>query len=70
MPPAQVKAMQAVVHRLHERLPEVNLGRLELEVDEAYRQYSSSRVRDFVPILVEREVLERRVQVAGPGSGS
>ena len=63
MDSAQSKAMQNVVNRLHEKLPNVAVTRLQDEVGSAFVQYQHSRVRDFVPILVEREVLDRTAKV-------
>lgn len=60
MEPGERKAMQIVVSRLHQRLPDVPVTHLEDEVLATYAEYHGSRVRDFVWILVERQVLERR----------
>jgi hypothetical protein len=62
MDPTQSKAMQNVVNRLHEKLPNVAMTHLQHEVGDAFDQYQHSRVRDFVPILVEREVLDRTTE--------
>ena len=58
------KMMQIVVHRLHQRLPDVPVRQLQEEVAVACGEYSDSRVRDFVPILVERQILERNRRMA------
>jgi hypothetical protein len=50
---AQVKA------RLRHRYPDAAPGRVAAAVDGAYRRYDRSRVRTFVPVLVEHEARER-----------
>jgi hypothetical protein len=68
MEPVERKAMQVVVHRLHQRLPDVPVSCLEEEVGAAYAEYHGSRVRDFVWILVERQVLEREREAPARGA--
>ena len=60
--------MALVVPRLRRRLPDVPVERLEQEVQAACAEYRDCRIRDFVPILVERDVLERvrRAPAAAP----
>lgn len=53
------KVLAQVVQRVEERLPGVAHDVAEDAVTVVFREYSDSRVRDFLPILVEREVLLR-----------
>ena len=52
----EAKACAMVVRRLVERFPEVDREAIVEAVSELHREYDGSRVRDFVPILVERGV--------------
>ena len=58
MEPAEAKALDLVVHRLHRRFPDRPIEDIRGEVSRAHRAYDASRIRGFVPILVEREVAE------------
>ena len=53
------KAAQRVVESLRVRLPEHPVSALEEHVAAAFAEYRDCRVRDFLPILVERSVLTR-----------
>ncbi len=48
-----------VTARVREKLPQVGSDSIATEVTEVFAQYAGSKVRDFVPILVEREVVDR-----------
>jgi hypothetical protein len=50
--------MEAVVTRVHRRFPERSLEAIRHAVTEAWHAFDGSPVRDFVAILVEREVTE------------
>jgi hypothetical protein len=49
---AQVKA------RVHERLPDISLQSIDDEVTGLFHQYAGSKVRTYLPILVERDAID------------
>lgn len=59
METSERQALQHVVARLRDRFPHLAPEVLEAEVESAYQQFHESRVRSFLPVLVEREVIER-----------
>lgn len=50
------KVMANVLAHLHDRFPDVPAETVESEVRSRFGAYAGSRVRDFLPTLVEREV--------------
>jgi hypothetical protein len=48
-----------VTDRLATGHPEVDRTSIEAAVHDAYQGYATSRIRDFVPLLVEREAVDR-----------
>jgi hypothetical protein len=48
-------AIAEVVRRLEERFPSVPSSQITEAVREAQHHYDDARVRDFVPVFVERE---------------
>jgi hypothetical protein len=55
-PSPQVKAR--VVARIRERVPHALVGEVEHEVARIFDEMSDCKVKDFLPILVERQVVE------------
>lgn len=55
----ELVALDGVVERLHGRFPQAPTERIKQAVVEVHHQYDASRVRDFIPVLVEREVADR-----------
>lgn len=53
------KVVSEVTTRVHDRVPEVETQRVEVAVVHRFEVYADSKVRDFLPILVEREVVEQ-----------
>lgn len=51
--------MDGVARRLRVRFPDLASDVLERHLEDAYRHYAGAQVRHFLPILVEREVVER-----------
>jgi hypothetical protein len=47
-------AIVQVAQRLHERFPSVPEDQVEATVQVQYHRFDGSRIRDFVPIFVER----------------
>ena len=59
MEPSERKALDLVIHRLQRKFPDLSSGSIREQVDRAYHDYDRSRVRTYLPVLVEREVAER-----------
>jgi len=59
MEPSERKALDLAIVRLQRKFPAVPPAVIRDEVDRAHRGYDRSRVRTYLPILVEREVTER-----------
>ena len=57
------KALDLAVQRLQRRFPAVPVAAIRDEVDRTHREYDRSRVRTYLPILVEREVAEHLARV-------
>ena len=49
-------AMKHIAQRLSERFPTVPSERITTAINDRYARFEGSRVRDFVPVLVERSV--------------
>jgi hypothetical protein len=48
-------AIAEVIRRLQERFPQLPSSQIAEAVHEAQHHYDNARVRDFVPVFVERE---------------
>ncbi|MDR6905787.1 hypothetical protein J2X63_001473 [Agromyces sp. 3263] len=57
--PDEDRAIDEVVSRLSERFPTVSPEHIEAVVDEELHKFDGGRVRDFVPVLVERAAKKR-----------
>ena len=59
-PSARLRAEECALHdlirRLVEQFPEVEQDEIVRAVHGRYEQFEDSRIRDFVPVLVERAV--------------
>ncbi|MEV3903102.1 hypothetical protein AB0K11_12335 [Mycobacterium sp. NPDC050551] len=53
-----------VEHRLVEKFAEIPAGLVATTVDDAYRRFEHSVIRDFIPLLVERKVSDELALVA------
>ncbi|WP_116194128.1 three-helix bundle dimerization domain-containing protein [Microbacterium trichothecenolyticum] len=53
------QALSDVVDRLEERFPSKDRSEIERAVTEARSHFERAKVRDFVPVLVEREARAR-----------
>jgi hypothetical protein len=53
-----------VEHRLVDRFADVPAGLVATTVDDAYRRFEHSVIRDFIPLLVERRVSDELARVA------
>lgn len=52
----EVRAIDELASRLRVKYPEMEPDEVRNLVVRVHRQYDGSRIRDFVPVLVEREV--------------
>ncbi len=55
------KLIRTVVESVCRRVPDLDPGRAQEHVVAAWVEFRHARVRDFLPILVERAVLRRLV---------
>lgn len=53
------KQIESVVERLSERFADSPRTRIERIVDELTDKYEDSKVRDYVPVLIEREAKQK-----------
>ena len=53
---AEESALHDLIRRLVEQFPEVGEDEIVNAVHGRYEQFEDSRIRDFVPVLVERAV--------------
>lgn len=60
--PDEDAAFAEIAERLTERYPHVPSDRIDAAVEEARRHFDHARVRDFVPVLAEREARARLQQ--------
>lgn len=58
-PDSDYEALMHVVHRLSERFPKLSEQEIRDATVDEFEKYEGARVRDFVPVLVERKVAER-----------
>jgi hypothetical protein len=52
----ELRAIDALATRLRAKYPETEPDEVRRLVVQVHHQYDGSRIRDFVPVLVEREV--------------
>ena len=55
----EVRVLDQVSARLHSRFPDTAPEQLRRAVATAYHELAGARIRDFVEILVERQVADR-----------
>jgi hypothetical protein len=67
----EIQVLDELTDRLHTKYPDAPLGSIKSMVFEVHHQYDGHPIRDFIPVLVEREVSEhfraghgRRIGVA------
>ena len=63
------ETLHRIVERLLPRFPELPAEYVEAAVVGRYRDFEHSRVRDFVPVLVERRAREDLENVATANAG-
>ena len=57
--PDEDRAIDEVISRLSEKFPSLSHEHIEAVVDEELHRLDGGRVRDFVPVLVERAAKQR-----------
>jgi hypothetical protein len=57
--PDEDRAIDEVVSRLSEKFPALSTEHIAAVVDEEVHRFDGGRVRDFVPVLVERAAKQR-----------
>ena len=55
----EIHALEHLLVRMRARFPAVPVDRLRRMITELHHQYDGRPIRDFIPVLVEREVLEQ-----------
>ncbi len=53
------KALAEIVERLQERFPDASLEEITAAVEEGRAYFRNAKVRDFVPVLIEKEAKAR-----------
>jgi hypothetical protein len=61
----EAQAMAEIINRLRARYPEARGRAVDEQVTEVHRQFDGNPIRDFVPVLVEREAAERLEKIYG-----
>jgi hypothetical protein len=54
----EIRALDQLADRLRGRFPDAPPEGIKELVARAHQQYDGSPIRDFIPVLVEREVVE------------
>lgn len=60
----EASQIDAVVHRLGERFPDIDPPVIAAAVTSSVQDLSSARVRDFVPVLAERSAKQKLRQAS------
>lgn len=56
---SEERALEAVRHRLESKYPATDPSVVQLAVDVSYETLRSARIREFIPVLVEREASDK-----------
>ena len=56
---SEQRALDAVRHRLESKYPSTDPSVVQLAVDVSYQGLRSARIREFIPVLVEREANDK-----------
>ena len=65
-PRTEAQAITLVAARLHARFPQTPREVIDRAVFEAHREFDDQPIRDFVPLLVERQVRDQLVGWSAP----
>jgi hypothetical protein len=63
----ELRALDALADRLRGRFPDAPPESIKKVVDEVHQQFDGRPIRDFIPVLVEREVVDH-LMVREPGA--
>lgn len=63
-PAEEARTIVAIEHELERAFPHVPGDKVRTAVEQAWMQYLHAPIRDFVPLLVRREVSSRLRQAA------
>jgi phage terminase Nu1 subunit (DNA packaging protein) len=66
-PPSEVSALAEISARVQRRFPDVPKEAVDRIVAEVHHEFDGHRIRDFIPILVERDVADRFRRDPTPG---
>jgi len=68
----EIHALDQLADRLRGRFPDASPESIKTMVAQAHHEYDGRPIRDFIPVLVEREVVEHLTvrQVGGATGGS
>ena len=56
---SEERALEAVRHRLESKYPATDPSVVQLAVDVSYETLRAARIREFIPVLVEREASDK-----------
>jgi hypothetical protein len=56
--PEEIQALDQLADRLRSRFPDAPPDGIKRMVEQVHHQYDGRPIRDFIPVLVEREVVE------------
>lgn len=56
---SEARALDAVRHRLQSKYPATDPSVVRLAVDVSYETLRTARIREFIPVLVEREASDK-----------
>ena len=63
----EIHALEQLADRLRGRFPDAPPEHIKQVVEQIHHQYDGNPIRDFIPVLVEREVVDHfRVRKDGP----
>jgi hypothetical protein len=62
-PTTEAEALSEMAIRLHERFPTAPTSTIEKVVRDYHSEFDGDPIRDFIPVLVERQAVERLRQI-------
>jgi hypothetical protein len=65
-PSTESSAIDTAIDRIATRFPDIDRARIQSLVHESARSLDGARVRDFIPVLIEHEVMDRLRAEAAP----
>ncbi len=54
----EIQVLDELTDRLHHKFPDAPVGSIRQVVSDVHHQYDGHPIRDFIPVLVEREVVD------------